>query len=103
MTQKEQLIFNKGTLFQQKVWTELLNIPKGQTRTYEDVARAIGNPKAVRAVGTAIGKNNLAVIVPCHRVIKKDGSLGGYRWGIDRKKKLLEREGVVFDNNNKSM
>lgn len=101
MTNKEQSIFNKGTPFQQSVWNELLKIPRGETRTYEDIARAIGKPKAVRAVGTAVGKNSLAVIVPCHRVIRKDGSIGEYRWGIAKKKKLLESEGVSFDKGNK--
>ncbi len=103
MTQKEQHIFNKGTPFQQKVWTELLKIPKGQTRTYEDIARAIGVPQSFRAVANAIGKNSLAVSVPCHRVIRKDGSIGGYRWGMRKKKKLLESEGVFFKGNKRSI
>jgi AraC family transcriptional regulator of adaptative response/methylated-DNA-[protein]-cysteine methyltransferase len=81
-----------GTPFQQKVWKELCKIPYGQTRTYEDIAKKIGKPKAIRAVANAIGANTLAVTVPCHRVIRKDGSLGGYRWGIAKKKKLLEME-----------
>lgn len=96
MTPAQKKIFSQGTPFQQLVWKELLNIPKGQTRTYQDIAHVIGKPKAVRAVGTAIGKNNLAVVVPCHRVIRKDGTLGGYRWGIEKKKKLLKKEGIKF-------
>lgn len=83
-----------GTLFQQKVWSALLKIPKGQTRTYEDIAHSIGKPRAVRAVANAIGANSLPVIIPCHRVIRKDGSLGGYRWGVDTKRMLLKGEGV---------
>ncbi len=96
MTPSQKKIFSQGTPFQQKVWGELLKIPKGKVCTYEYIARKIGNPKAVRAVGTAIGKNNLPVIVPCHRVIRKDGTLGGYRWGIEKKRKLLESEGAIL-------
>lgn len=81
-----------GTPFQQKVWKELCKIPVGQTRTYEDIAKKIGKPSAIRAVANAIGKNTLPVVVPCHRVIRKDGTLGGYRWGIEKKKRLLARE-----------
>ena len=81
-----------GTAFQQKVWRELRSIPRGETLTYAEVARRIGAPRAVRAVGTACGKNPVAVAVPCHRVVREDGALGGYRWGLDRKKRLLEQE-----------
>ncbi len=81
-----------GTDFQLKVWNELLKIPVGQTRTYADIAKKIGKPKAVRAVGTAIGKNPIAIIVPCHRVIQSSGAIGQYHWGSDRKKKILEVE-----------
>ena len=93
MTPSQKKIFSQGTLFQQKVWRALLNIPKGETRTYKDIAKSIKNPNAMRAVGTAIGKNNIPIFVPCHRVIRSDGTLGGYRWGIDKKKALLKKEG----------
>lgn len=81
-----------GTAFQQKVWRELRNIPRGTTLTYSEIARRIGAPRAVRAVGTACGKNPVAVAVPCHRVVREDGSLGGYRWGLERKEQLLAQE-----------
>ncbi len=82
-----------GTAFQEAVWRELRRIPPGETRSYSDIAAAIGHPKAVRAVGTANGDNHVCVLIPCHRVIRSDGSLGGYGGGIDRKKKLLASEG----------
>jgi AraC family transcriptional regulator, regulatory protein of adaptative response / methylated-DNA-[protein]-cysteine methyltransferase len=82
-----------GTAFQEAVWRELRKIPAGETRSYADIAAAIGSPKAVRAVGTANGDNHVCVLIPCHRVIRSDGSLGGYGGGIDRKKKLLAAEG----------
>jgi AraC family transcriptional regulator of adaptative response/methylated-DNA-[protein]-cysteine methyltransferase len=81
-----------GTAFQKRVWQALREIPLGATRTYSDVARAIGQPKAVRAVGHACATNPASIIVPCHRVVRTDGSLGGYRWGLQRKEKLLEKE-----------
>jgi AraC family transcriptional regulator of adaptative response/methylated-DNA-[protein]-cysteine methyltransferase len=84
----------RGTAFQEAVWRELRRIPPGETRSYADIAAAIGQPDAVRAVGTANGANPVAVLVPCHRVIRSDGSLGGYAGGLERKKKLLEAEGV---------
>ena len=84
----------QGTAFQQAVWQELQRIPAGQTRTYAQIAAAIGKPKAVRAAGTANGANNVAVLIPCHRVIRSDGGVGGYAYGIDRKEKLLAMEGV---------
>jgi AraC family transcriptional regulator, regulatory protein of adaptative response / methylated-DNA-[protein]-cysteine methyltransferase len=83
-----------GTFFQEAVWRELRKIPPGETRSYADIAAAIGQPKAVRAVGTANGENHVAVLIPCHRVIRSDGSLGGYGGGIERKKKLLAAEGA---------
>ncbi len=88
----------KGTKFQIKVWKYLKTIPKGQTRTYLDVAKAINKPKAFRAVANAIGKNPYAPTIPCHRVIRSDGSLGGYSGfgGIKKKKKLLNSEGISF-------
>ena len=82
-----------GTAFQEAVWRELRKIPAGETRSYADIAAAIGAPKAVRAVGSANGDNHVCVLIPCHRVIRSDGSLGGYGGGLDRKKKLLEAEG----------
>lgn len=83
-----------GTAFQKRVWEVLATIPHGKTVTYTDIAKKIGAPKAVRAVANACGANKLAVLIPCHRVVRSDGSLSGYRWGVDRKRVLLEREGV---------
>jgi AraC family transcriptional regulator of adaptative response/methylated-DNA-[protein]-cysteine methyltransferase len=80
------------TAFQQRVWTELQAIPAGETRTYAEVAQAIGAPSAVRAVAGACAANPVALLVPCHRVVRTDGGLGGYRWGIERKRRLLEAE-----------
>ena len=82
-----------GTAFQEAVWRELRKIPTGETRSYAQIAAAIGQPKAVRAVGSANGDNHVAVLIPCHRVIRSDGSLGGYAGGLDRKRKLLAAEG----------
>jgi len=82
----------RGTVFQRKVWNELLRIPRGETRTYAEIARAIGAPDAVRAVGSACGANPVALVVPCHRAVRTDGGLGGYAWGLPRKKKLLALE-----------
>src|SRR6478735_1114586 len=82
-----------GTAFQEAVWRELRKIPLGETRSYAEIAAAIGQPKAVRAVGTANGDNHVAVLIPCHRVIRSDGTLGGYAGGLDRKRKLLDAEG----------
>lgn len=82
-----------GTDFQMKVWRALLEIPFGKTSTYSDIAKAINNPRALRAVGTAIGRNPVAILVPCHRVLRSDGGIGGYYWGIEKKKILLEWEG----------
>jgi AraC family transcriptional regulator, regulatory protein of adaptative response / methylated-DNA-[protein]-cysteine methyltransferase len=82
----------RGTAFQIQVWQELQKIPYGETRTYAEIAREIGTPNAVRAVGSACGANPVALVVPCHRVLRSDGSLGGYEWGLERKKKLLETE-----------
>jgi AraC family transcriptional regulator of adaptative response/methylated-DNA-[protein]-cysteine methyltransferase len=82
----------KGTAFQEAVWRELRRIPKGETRTYAEIAAAVGRPGAVRAAGSANGANHVSVLIPCHRVIRTDGTLGGYAWGLDIKAKLLERE-----------
>ncbi len=82
----------RGTEFQLRVWKALLEIPRGEQRSYTQVAQAIGRPRSVRAVANAIGSNRLAVVVPCHRVIRGDGSLGGYRWGLPVKQRLLDAE-----------
>ncbi|MBV9993260.1 MAG: methylated-DNA--[protein]-cysteine S-methyltransferase [Alphaproteobacteria bacterium] len=82
----------RGTPFQARVWQALRQIPSGRTASYADIARAIGRPKAVRAVAQACAANPVAVIVPCHRVVRSDGALSGYRWGADRKRALLARE-----------
>lgn len=83
-----------GTAFQQAVWAALRAIPAGETRTYSEIAAAVGRPAAVRAAGSACGDNSLAVLIPCHRVLRTDGSLGGYAYGLARKERLLEKEGV---------
>ena len=90
------LLSLEGTDFQKSVWKALLKIPYGKTSTYKKIANEIGNPKAVRAVGPAVGKNPFLIIIPCHRVIKKDGSLGGFAYGSGIKKKLLKIEGNFF-------
>jgi len=82
----------RGTAFQQRVWQALRTIPVGQTFSYADIARLIGAPKAVRAVAGACAANMLAVAIPCHRVVRNDGALSGYRWGVERKRALLDRE-----------
>ena len=82
----------RATAFQKRVWDALREIPAGATRSYSEVARAIGDPKAVRAVAGACASNPVALVVPCHRVVRSDGELAGYRWGIERKKKLLRQE-----------
>ena len=82
----------RGTAFQQRVWKALQQIPAGSTASYTEIAESIGMPKSVRAVAGACGANTLAVAIPCHRVIRNDGGLSGYRWGVERKRALLERE-----------
>ena len=82
----------QGTAFQRRVWQALRKIPVGRTVSYSDIARRIGAPKSVRAVAQAIAANKLAVAIPCHRVVRSDGSLSGYRWGVARKRALLDRE-----------
>jgi AraC family transcriptional regulator of adaptative response/methylated-DNA-[protein]-cysteine methyltransferase len=84
----------QATAFQRRVWQELQKIPRGSTRTYTQVARALGKPRSVRAVARACATNPVSIVVPCHRVIRSDGTLAGYRWGLQRKQKLLEREGA---------
>lgn len=81
-----------GTGFQQAVWNALRSIPAGETRTYAQIAAAVGRPGAVRAAGSANGANPVSVVIPCHRVIRSDGALGGYAWGLDRKRRLLDAE-----------
>ena len=90
--QFELPIAAKGTDFQRQVWQQLNMIPYGKTSSYQEIARKINNPKAVRAVGSANGKNPLTIVVPCHRVIGSNGSLTGYAWGVSRKAQLLELE-----------
>jgi AraC family transcriptional regulator of adaptative response/methylated-DNA-[protein]-cysteine methyltransferase len=82
----------RGTPFQFAVWDQLRAIPAGETRSYSEIARRIGRPRAIRAVGTANGANPVSIIIPCHRAIRASGHLGGYRWGLERKRKLLEME-----------
>ena len=84
----------QGTAFQQRVWQELRKIPPGETRSYSELAAAAGEPSAVRAAGSANGANNVAVLIPCHRVIRSDGTLGGYAYGLDIKRELLAREAL---------
>ena len=85
----------RGTAFQQKVWQALRQIPAGTKVSYSEIAECIGSPKAVRAVATACAANTLAVAIPCHRVVRSDGSLSGYRWGVERKAELLRRENAA--------
>jgi AraC family transcriptional regulator of adaptative response/methylated-DNA-[protein]-cysteine methyltransferase len=85
----------RGTAFQQRVWQALRDIPVGETASYSDIAARIGEPKAVRAVAQACAANTIAVAIPCHRVVRTDGSLSGYRWGVDRKRILLEKEAAA--------
>jgi AraC family transcriptional regulator of adaptative response/methylated-DNA-[protein]-cysteine methyltransferase len=82
----------RGTVFQQRVWQALREIPAGATVSYTDIAQRIGSPKAVRAVAGACAANTIAVAIPCHRVVRNDGALSGYRWGVERKRALLELE-----------
>jgi AraC family transcriptional regulator of adaptative response/methylated-DNA-[protein]-cysteine methyltransferase len=82
----------RATAFQRLVWEELRAIPSGATRSYGEIAKRIGQPRAARAVARACATNPVAVAIPCHRVVREDGALGGYRWGIQRKQKLLDLE-----------
>jgi AraC family transcriptional regulator, regulatory protein of adaptative response / methylated-DNA-[protein]-cysteine methyltransferase len=88
----------KGTNFQVNVWRALLNLPNGVVATYNDIAKSIDRPKAVRAVANAIGKNPIGYLIPCHRVIAKSGAMSGYRWGVERKKILIAYESVKKEN-----
>src|SRR5207237_9170582 len=85
-------VYTRGTGLQGRVWEALRRIPRGETRTYGEIAREIGAPAAVRAVGSACGANPVALVVPCHRAVRTDGGLGGYAWGLGVKKRLLEIE-----------
>ncbi|MBI2680082.1 MAG: bifunctional DNA-binding transcriptional regulator/O6-methylguanine-DNA methyltransferase Ada [Candidatus Solibacter usitatus] len=85
----------QATAFEWRVWQELRKVPFGATRTYTEIAKALGRPRAVRAVANACAANPAAIVIPCHRAVRKDGSTGGYRWGVERKKLLLEREARV--------
>jgi AraC family transcriptional regulator, regulatory protein of adaptative response / methylated-DNA-[protein]-cysteine methyltransferase len=90
--QSPLILHIKGTTFQLQVWQALLSIPYGQTSNYATIAELISRPKAFRAVGTAIGKNPIAIIIPCHRIITKEGKMGNYHWGVDIKRVLLKEE-----------
>lgn len=92
----------KATAFQRRVWEELRRIPYGSTNSYSDIARKIGQPTAVRAVARACATNPVALVIPCHRVIREDGSLSGYRWGLERKRKLLAREQAAANTSTSS-
>jgi AraC family transcriptional regulator of adaptative response/methylated-DNA-[protein]-cysteine methyltransferase len=91
----------RATAFQRQVWEKLRSIPYGKTVSYGDVAKALGKPGAVRAVGRACATNPVALLIPCHRVVREDQSLGGYRWGLDRKRKLLEHERDLVEETHK--
>lgn len=87
-------VFPRGTEFQMKVWRALTNIPRGATKSYGEIAREVGSPKAARAVGMANHRNPIGILIPCHRVIQSDGSMGGYAGGIAMKRHLLKLEGI---------
>lgn len=87
----------RGSTFQQRVWTFLRHIPVGEVRSYQQLAQQMGQPNATRAVASACARNRVAILVPCHRVIRSDGTLGGYRWGLARKKTLLANEQMSHD------
>ncbi|MEM9639461.1 MAG: bifunctional helix-turn-helix domain-containing protein/methylated-DNA--[protein]-cysteine S-methyltransferase [Pseudomonadota bacterium] len=91
-------LFLIGAPFQIKVWEALLSIPSGQVTTYSEIAQAIGNPRAVRAVGTAVGRNPISWLIPCHRALRKSGGLGGYHWGLPMKRAMLAYEAVHAEN-----
>ena len=94
---KKYPLFAKGTNLQINVWKALINIPNGKIATYSDIANIVDKPKSVRAVASAIGKNHIGYLIPCHRVIAKSGAMSGYRWGIERKKSLLDYENFKND------
>ena len=88
----------RGTAFQKRVWQALCKIPPGRTVTYAELARQIGQPTAARAVASACAANKLGVVIPCHRVVRANGGLSGYRWGVERKRELLRREAAALDD-----
>ncbi len=88
----------QGTNFQKSVWNALMKIPKGQIKSYGEIANKIGKPKASRAVGLAVGDNPISLIIPCHRVIQKSGAMGNYGWGLPLKERILKSEKVIFNN-----
>ena len=90
-------LFLIGAPFQIKVWEALLTIPSGHVTTYSEIAGAIGTPKAVRAVGTAVGRNPISLLIPCHRALRKSGGLGGYHWGLPVKRAILAWESARLD------
>jgi AraC family transcriptional regulator of adaptative response/methylated-DNA-[protein]-cysteine methyltransferase len=92
----------KGTPFQIRVWRALLEIPEGSLFTYGEIAAGLGTPGASRAVGSAVGANRISLLIPCHRVVRADGGLGGYRWGTERKRLMLAREGVKLPMGDKN-
>ena len=95
---KKYSLFVKGTNLQINVWKALLNLPNGIVATYQDIANYLDKPKSVRAVASAIGRNHIGYLIPCHRVIAKSGAMSGYRWGIERKKILIAYESVNKEN-----
>ena len=97
---KKYNLFVKGTNLQVNVWKALLNLPNGIVATYQDIANYLDKPKAVRAIASAIGRNHVGYLIPCHRVIAKSGAMSGYRWGIERKKILIAYESVKENNQN---
>lgn len=86
----------KATFFQRLVWEEIKKIPKGKTATYKEIAARLGRPNAARAVANAAGANTQKITIPCHRVIRSNGNIGGYRWGVKEKRRILRKEGVII-------
>jgi methylated-DNA-[protein]-cysteine S-methyltransferase len=96
LTRFKTPLARRGTPFQQQVWQALLEIPYGTTCSYKDIAHIVGRPSAVRAVANAVGANPWTLIVPCHRVVYADGALGGYAWGSERKRRLIDHEALFW-------
>lgn len=95
--QEETPLYLIGAPFQIKVWEALLSVPSGQVTTYSEIAGAVGLPRAVRAVGTAVGRNPISFLIPCHRALRRDGGLGGYHWGLPVKRAILAWEAARAD------
>src|SRR6202008_1717456 len=95
---KDERLALRGTVFQLRVWQALRQIPRGETRSYSQLARELGDPNATRAVARACATNRVALVVPCHRVVSASGSMTGYRWGVERKQQLLEAERAVLNS-----